>query len=381
MNSLLNKEQKLLRKAIREFSEKEILPMAIETNNEEKISNHIMEQMAQIGLFGVFVPSEYGGGGMNYLSYCIAVEELSRIDCSHGVTVAFANSYGIEPILSFGSEIQKKEWLPKLCSGEILACYGAIKSGSGEKLSARLQDQMWIINGTVKMVVNSGAKMAGLILVQAIDDNQKKKGKETSWILIPIGANGLSSKTITNKLAWRAANISDLFFDDCRVPEKNLLGKNGNGKIILEKIMDNARLSFAAVALGGAQGAYEQALKYTKKRMLYGKPLSTFQVNAIKLSKMATDIEAGRNLLYNACKLKDSGKPFRKEAAMATVYCSETMGGVSDESIQLHGGNGLMNEMDIERFYRDFKGITIVEESLDDWRNIISKEIGCYNAK
>ena len=383
MDFWLNDEQKMLRYNIREFAEKEIAPLAIELDEKEEFSCDLTKKMAALGLFGIYVPAEYGGAGMDYLSYVIAVEEICRVDGSNGATVAAGNSLGIGPIYYYGSKKQKAEWLPRLCAGEILASFGLTEPDAGSdagasKTNARLDKGQWVINGSKIFITNSTSKMAGVCTVQAITGIKGEK-KEVSCILVPNGTPGFVTKKMTMKMMWRSSDTGELYFDDCKVPEENLLGKRGEGFHQMLQTLDNGRLAIAAMGLGGAQGAYELAMKYAKERKQFGKPISTFQINAFKLADMATEIEAARNLLYKACYLKDQGKPFGKEAAMAKLYCSEVMGRVVAESVQIHGGYGLMKEYNVERFYRDHKLLTIGEGTSEVQRIVISRKIGCYD--
>lgn len=379
----LTDEQKLLRQNVREFAEREIKPVAQELDDTETFSIELTKKMAAMGLFGIVVPEEYGGAGMDYLSYVIAVEEISRIDGSQGATVAAANSLGIGPIYYFGNKKQKETWLPRLCAGEKLASFGLTEPEAGSdagasKTNAKLENGQWVINGSKIFITNSTSSMAGVCTVQANTGTRENGKKEVSCILVPNGTPGFEAKKMTRKMMWRSSDTGELFFDDCRVPEENLLGKRGEGFHQMLSTLDNGRLAIAAMGLGGAQGAYELALRYGKERRQFGQPISTFQVNSFKLADMATLIEAARNLLYKACKLKDAGLPFSKHAAMAKLYCSEVMGKVVDEAVQIHGGYGLMKEYNVERFYRDYKLLTIGEGTSEIQRIVISRQIGCY---
>ncbi|MEN6433070.1 MAG: acyl-CoA dehydrogenase family protein [Smithella sp.] len=383
MDFWLNNEQKMLRYNIREFAEKEIAPLALELDEKEEFSYDITRKMADLGLFGIYVPNEYGGAGMDYLSYIVAVEEICRVDGSHGATVAAANSLGIGPIYYYGSKKQKDQWLPRLCKGELLASFGLTEPDAGSdagasKTNATLDNGQWVINGSKIFITNSTNKMAGVCTVQATTGTKGQK-KEVSCILVPNGTPGFVTKKMTKKMMWRASDTGELYFDDCRVPEENLLGERGEGFHQMLQTLDNGRLAIAAMGLGGAQGAYELALKYGKERKQFGKTIASFQVNAFKLADMATEIEAARNLLYKACYLKDQGKAFGKEAAMAKLYCSEVMGRVVNEAVQIHGGYGLMKEYNVERFFRDYKLLTIGEGTSEIQRLVISRQIGCYS--
>jgi alkylation response protein AidB-like acyl-CoA dehydrogenase len=339
--------------------------------------------MAEMGLFGIFVPEEFGGSAMDYLSYVIAIEEISRVDGSQAATVAAGNSLGIGPIYYYGNEKQKNEWLPRLCSGEILASFGLTEPDAGSdagasKTSAELKDGQWVINGSKIFITNSTSELSAVCTVQCVTGKRPDGKKEISCILVPNGTEGFEAKKMTGKMMWRASDTGELYFDNCRVPEENLLGNRGEGFRQMLQTLDNGRLAIAAMGLGGAQGAYELALKYAKEREQFGARISSFQVNAFKLADMATSIEAARNLLYKACRMKDAGLPFSKEAAMAKLYCAETMGRVVDEAVQIFGGYGLMREYDVERFFRDYKLLTIGEGTSEVQRIVISRVIGCY---
>jgi short-chain 2-methylacyl-CoA dehydrogenase len=380
----LSEEQKLLRQNIRDFAVNEIAPVAQQLDETETFSVELTKKMADMGLFGIVIPEEYGGSNMDYLSYIIAVEEIARVDGSQAATVAPANSIGIGPIFYFGNEEQKRYWLPRMCKGEILGSFGLTEADAGSdagssKTKAKLENGQWVINGSKIFITNATSPLAGVCTVQAITCKKPDGKKEVSCILVPNGTPGFTTKKMTGKMMWRASDTGELYFDDCRVPEENLLGKQGDGFHQMLSILDNGRLAIAAMGLGGAQGAFELALKYAKTRQQFGRPISTFQVNAFKLADMDTQIEAGRNLLYQACRLKDAGLPFRKHSSMAKLYCSEMMGRVVDEAVQLHGGYGLMKEYNIERFYRDYKLLTIGEGTSEIQRTIISRQIGCYS--
>ncbi len=373
----------MLRDSIRNFAEKEIAPRAQELDEKEEFSIELTKQMAEMGLFGIIIPEKYGGSEMGYLSYCIVVEELARVDASHSATVAAGNSLGVGPIYYYGNEKQREEWLPRLCSGEILASFGLTEPDAGSdagatKTTAKLENGQWVIDGSKIFITNAATEMTGICTVQAITGKRSNGKKEMSCIIVPNGTEGFVANKMTGKMMWRASNTGELFFDNCKVPEENLLGKRGEGFHYMLETLDNGRLSIAAMGLGGAQGAFELALKYAKEREQFGRPIATFQANSFKLADMAMEIEAARSLLYKACMLKDAGKPFSKQAAMSKLYCSEVMGRVVNEAVQIFGGYGLMKEYDIERFYRDYKLLTIGEGTSEVQRLVISRKIGCY---
>lgn len=374
-------DHEILRKSIREFAEKEIKPVAKELDEKEEFSLELTKKMGDMGLFGIVAPEKYGGQGLDYLSYVICVEELARVDSSQAATIAAHNSLGIGPLLYFGTEEQKQNYIPKLCTGDGLWSFGLTEpeAGSdsrGSKTKAKLVDGEWIINGSKMFITNASTPISLGTTVQLITDIKDGR-KEFSTILVEANTPGFEARKMKDKMMWRASNTAELFFDDCKVPEKNILGKRGQGSRIMLGTLDNGRLSIAAMGLGLAQGAYELALNYSKERKQFGKAISKFQVNSFKLADMALKIELARNLLYKTCWLKDNKKPFRKEAAMAKLYCSEVAKKVADEAVQLHGGYGLIKEYDVERFYRDQRLLQIGEGTSEILRLVISREIGC----
>ncbi len=377
----LTDEQTLTRQAVRDFAEKEILPVAQQLDESEEFSVELTQKMAQIGLLGCFVPEKYGGAGMGYVSYIIAVEELARIDGSQAATIAAANSLGVGPIYQFGNEKQKSEWLPKLCSGEMLAAFGLTEPEAGSdagnsKTTAELQNGKWVINGKKFFITNSACELTGVVIVQAVTGRRAEGKPELSCILVPSGTAGFTAKEMKKKMMWRASNTGELFFDDCIVPAENLLGKRGDGLHQMLATLDRGRLSIAAVGLGGSQGAFELALQYANSRIQFGRPVSSFQVNAFKLADMALDIEVARNLLYKACWLLEKKRPFSVEAAMAKLYCSEAMQRCVHRAVQLHGGYGLMKDFRVERLYRDQRLLEIGEGTSEILRIIIARNIG-----
>jgi len=378
----LNKEQEMIRDAVRSFAEKEIAPVILELDENEEFSPELTRRMGEIGLFGMFVSEKYGGQELDYISYAIAVEEVARIDGSHAATVAAGNSLGIGPIYYFGSEDQKKKYLPKLCTGKHLWGFGLTEPAAGSdaggtQTTAVRDGNEWVINGSKIFITNAASPISLGVTVQAITGRRPDGKPEYSCILVEHGTKGFTAKPMHKKLMWRASNTAELYFDDCRVPCENLLGNQGDGFRQMLKTLDGGRLSIGAMGLGGAQGAYELALSYAKKRRQFGQSISKFQAVAFKLADCAMEIECARNLLYKACWLKDHHRPFEKEAAMGKLYCSEVMGRVTDHAVQIHGGYGLMKEYRVERFYRDQKLLTIGEGTSEIQRIVISRYIGC----
>jgi alkylation response protein AidB-like acyl-CoA dehydrogenase len=381
LNFDLTEEQNLLRQAVREFAEREIAPVAEELDEKEEFSVELTQKMGELGLLGCFVPAEYGGSDVGYLSYIIAVEELARVDGSQAATITAGNSLGIGPIYYYGTEQQKREWLPKLCSGGILAAFGltepdAGSDAGGSKTRAELKGDSWVINGSKIFITNAANPLTGVVIVQAVTGRDSDGKPELSCLIVPRNAPGFTAREMKKKMMWRASNTAELFFEDCVVPKKNLLGKRGDGFHQMLSTLDSGRLAVAAMGLGGATGAFEMALDYANNRVQFGRPISSFQAIAFKLADMATEIELARNLLYKACWLCEQNRPFSKEAAMAKLYCSEVMHRCADHAVQIHGGYGLMKEYRVERFYRDQKLLEIGEGTSEIQRIVIARNIG-----
>ncbi|HAO22882.1 MAG TPA: acyl-CoA dehydrogenase [Desulfobacteraceae bacterium] len=378
----LTKEQEMIRKEVRKFAESEIAPVAQELDEKEQFSVELTKKMGEIGLFGMFVSEEYGGQGLDYISYIIAVEELARVDGSQAATVAADNSLGIGPLYYFGTEEQKKKYLPKLCEGKALWGFGlteptAGSDAGGSKTTAVKDGNEWVINGSKIFITNAACEMSLGVTVQAITGKKANGKPEYTCFIVEHGTKGFKQVPMHKKMMWRASNTAELYFDDVRIPEKNILGKPGDGFHQMLKTLDGGRLSIGSMGLGGAQGAYEMALKYAKKREQFGQPISKFQANAFKLADCATELECARNLLYKACWLRSNKRPFETLAAMAKLYCSELMYRVANHAVQIHGGYGLMKEYNVERFYRDQKLLDIGEGTSEVQRIVISRYIGC----
>ena len=381
MDYSLSTEQEILRESVRSFAENEIKPVAQELDQKEEFSYETMQKMAELGLFGVFVSEEYGGQAMDYVSYIIAVEEIARVDGSHAATVAAENSLGIGPLYYFGNETQKKKYLPKLCSGEALWGFGLTEPNAGSdaantNTTAVLDGNEWVINGSKIFITNAATDITSGITVLARTGVRDDDKPELSCIIVETDTAGFTAREMHDKMMWRSSNTSELYFEDCRVPKKNLLGPRGQGFHQMMQTLDGGRLSIAAMGLGGAQGCFDMAIKYTNEREQFGRPIATFQVNAFKLADMAMEIECARLLLYKACWLRDNDMPFAKEAAMAKLYCSEVMYRCANHAVQLHGGYGLMKEYDVERFYRDQKLLEIGEGTSEVQRIVIARHIG-----
>ena len=382
MNFDLTREQEMIRKEVRKFAQSEIAPVAMELDEKEEFSPDLTLKMGEIGLFGMFVGEKYEGQELDYLSYIIAVEEIARVDGSQAATIAAANSLGIGPIYYFGNEEQKQKYLPKLCAGEGLWGFGlteptAGSDAGGSKTTAVKDGDEWVINGSKIFITNAACEMTMGVTVQAVTGTRPNGKQEYTCFIVEQGTPGFKAVPMHRKMMWRSSNTAELYFDDVRVPEANILGKRGDGFHQMLQTLDGGRLSIGAMGLGGAQGAYEMALKYAKSRVQFGQPISKFQAVAFKLADSAMEIECARNLLYKACWLRDKKRPFAKEAAMAKLYCSELMGRVANHAVQIHGGYGLMKEYNVERFYRDQKLLDIGEGTSEVQRIVISRYIGC----
>ncbi|MBI5242565.1 MAG: acyl-CoA dehydrogenase family protein [Elusimicrobia bacterium] len=379
----LTDEQKLIRDSVRAFAEKEIRPLAHELDRAETFSPGLTKRMGAMGLFGMTVDPEYGGQGMDYVSYIIAVEELARVDGSQAATLAAHNSLGVGPIYYFGSEEQKKRYLPKLCSGDHVWAFAltepeAGSDAGGTRTTAKKDGGQWKLNGSKVFITNASCSSSLGATVQAVTGAKPDGKKEYTCFLLEKGTPGYTPKTMKDKLLWRSSDTAELHFDNVALSDAQILGKQGEGFHQMLKTLDAGRLSIAAMGLGCAQGAYELGLKYAKQRRQFGKPISTFQANAFKLADMAMGIEHARLFLYKACWLKDQKRPYATESAMAKLYCAELARMCVTHSLQLHGAYGFMGEYQIERFFRDEKLLEVGEGTSEIQRLVISRSIGCY---
>jgi alkylation response protein AidB-like acyl-CoA dehydrogenase len=386
MDFNLSEETNMIRETVRKFAEEKIRPVAHELDEKEEFSLDLTKQMGELGLLGMYMSPEYGGSGLGYLEYIIAVEEIARVDGSQAATLAAHNSLGVGPLYYFGNEEQKKKYLPELCTGENLWAFGltepdAGSDAGGTKTTAVKDGNDWVINGSKIFITNGSSPISLGVTVQAVTGNRPDGKKEYSCFIVESGTPGFEAKTMHKKMMWRSSNTSELYFEDVRVPETNMLGKRGEGFHQMLDTLDKGRLSIAAMGLGAAQGAFDLGLKYAKERKQFGKPISTFQINAFKLADMAVEIEAARNLLYKACWLFDQKKEYQILAAMSKLYCAEVAYRCVNHAVQLHGGYGLMKEYDVERLYRDQKLLDIGEGTSEIQRLVISRALGCYDVK
>jgi short/branched chain acyl-CoA dehydrogenase len=376
VNYELSDEQELLRRTVREFSETRVAPVAEELDREGRFPYDLVSELAELGLMGIPIPEEYGGAGADTVSYAIAVEELTRIDSSVAITVAAHTSLGTMPIFLYGDERQKQEWLPELASGRKLAAFGLTEPDAGSdagatRTRADLRDGEWIVNGSKIFITNAGTDITACVSITALTGEG-----EISNIVVPNGTAGYEISPPMHKLGWHASDTRELSFKDCAVPEGNLLGPRGRGFAQFMEILDGGRISVAAMGVGLAQGAYDLAFAYAKEREQFGRPIAKFQAVQFALADMATEIEAGRQLVYRAAWLKDEGKPFGLAAAQAKLYTGLLSNRAANAALQIHGGYGFMDEFAISRLYRDQKILEIGEGTNEVQRMVIGKLLG-----
>jgi short-chain 2-methylacyl-CoA dehydrogenase len=376
VNFDLSEEHELIRGTVRELATERIAPVAEELDREHRFPYEIIAELAELGLMGIPVPEEYGGAGGDTLSYVIAIEELTRVDSSVAITVAAHTSLGTMPILLYGSESQKREWVPDLASGKRLAAFGLTEPGAGSdagatKTRAELREGQWVVNGSKIFITNAGTDITSCVTITA------RTGKgEISNLIVPNGTPGYEISAPMRKLGWHASDTRELAFQDCAVPEGNLLGERGAGFRQFLEILDGGRISVAAMGVGLAQGAFDLASAYAKEREQFGKPIAEFQAVRFRLADMATEIEAGRQLVYKAAWAKDQGGAFATDAAMAKLYTGELSNRAVNAALEIHGGYGYTDEYPISRLYRDQKVLEIGEGTNDVQRMVIAKALG-----
>ncbi len=370
-------KHKLVRKAVREFSEAELGPIAHEMDRDARFPWEVVEKMRPLNFFGLQVPKEYGGADLDSISYAIAVEEISRVSGAMGLCVTVHNSVGIYPIVHFGTDEQKERFIPRLASGECIGAFclteaNAGSDASGVETHAVASGSGYLINGTKIFVTNGG--VCSLPLIFAVTD-AAQPARSASVFILEKDMPGYSVGEIEDLCGMRANPVSSLFFEDCRVPKENLLGKIGDGIKIALATLDAGRIGIAAQALGIAQAAFEASVKYSKERQQFRKPIAAFQSIQNMLADMATDIDAARLLVYRVCALKDAGKPYGKEAAMAKLFSSTVSSTVTNKAVQIHGGYGYSKEYDVERYFRDAKVTEIYEGTSEIQRLVISRAV------
>ena len=377
MDFQLSDEQLQLKKSIREFAEREIAPHVMEWDEACHYPTNIIKELGRMGVMGVLFPAEYGGAGLGYVEYVIAIEELSRVDGSVGITVAGHTSLCTNHIFENGNEEQKRKYVPKLASGEFIGAWGLTEPGSGSdaggaRMSAVRKGGGWVLNGTKTFITNG--HHADVVVVIAVTDKIAHTHGLSAFV-VEKGTKGFRPGKKENKLGLRASDTSELIFEDCWLPREALLGKEGDGFIAAMRVLDGGRISIAALGVGMAQGAYEAALKYSKQRHQFGKSISEFQAIQWKLADMATEIDAARLLTMRAGSMKDAGLKTTLESSMAKLYAGEVAVKCANESVQIHGGYGFIKDYPAEKFYRDVKLCTIGEGTSEIQRLVIARQI------
>ncbi|MHB8170544.1 MAG: acyl-CoA dehydrogenase [Thermincolia bacterium] len=379
MDFHLNQDQWMIRKMVREFAEEEVAPGAENRDRTGEFPLEIVKKMAGLGLLGLPFPEKYGGSGGDTLSYAIAVEEISRACGSTGITLAAHVSLGASPIYLFGTEEQKEKYLVPMATGQYLGSFGLTEPNAGSdaggtQTTAVLRDGKWVINGSKCFITNTS--YSGIVTVTAVTE-PGKGSKGISTIIVPTDCQGMTINANYEKLGLHASNTCELFLDDVTVSEENLLGQRAKGFSQFLEVLDGGRISIAALALGIAQASLDKALQYAKERVQFGQSISKFQAIQFKLADMSTNIELARLITWKAAWLKDQGKPFGQEAAMAKLYASEIATRAALEAIQIHGGYGYMREYQVERFLRDAKLCEIGEGTSEVQRLVIARALGC----
>jgi short/branched chain acyl-CoA dehydrogenase len=373
----LTTEQRLLRDTVREFARQEVAPVASELDREKRFPYEIVEKMGALGMMGIPFPTEYGGGGADTLAYVLAIEELARVDSSVCITVAAHTSLGTMPIHLWGTEEQASEWMPELCSGRSLASFGLTEAEGGSdagatRTRAKLTDGEWVIDGAKQFITNAGTEISGCVTITA-----RTNGDEISNVIVPNGTPGYTQGGAYRKMGWNASDTRPLSFDGCRVPESNLLGPRGAGLRQFLHILDGGRIGVAAMGVGLAQGALDEALAYAKERQAFGQPISKFQAIQMKIADLSAEIEAARLLTYKAALQKDRGEPFTLTAAQAKLKTGRLAVRATEEAVQIHGGYGYIEEYPVCRFYRDAKILTIGEGTDEVQQMVIARQLGC----
>jgi alkylation response protein AidB-like acyl-CoA dehydrogenase len=376
----LTDEQRLLRDTVRDFARQEVGPVAEELDRTKSFPYELVAKMGELGLMGIPFPEEYGGGGADTLAYALAVEELTRIDSSVAITMAAHTSLGTMPIHLWGTDEQKDDWLPQLCSGKKLAAFGLTEPEAGSdagntQTRATLEGGEWVVNGAKQFITNTGTDISGCVTITAVtgrDDGQK----EISNIIVPNGTPGYEQGEPYRKMGWNASDTHPLTFDDCRVPEGNLLGRLGEGFKQFLQILDGGRIGIAAMGVGLAQGALDEAISYAKERQAFGQPIGKFQAIQAKIADISAQLEAARLLVYRAAILKDRGEPFTLTAAQAKLITGRLAVRATEEAVQIHGGYGYIEEYPVCRFYRDAKILTIGEGTDEVQQMVIARQLG-----
>jgi len=373
-------EQEQFRAAVRAFADDVVRPRAEEMDRTAQLPLDIVKQMGEFGLFGIPFPEEYGGQGADLATFCIAIEELARVDSSIAITLEAAVGLGAGPIARFGTPEQKERWLAPMCRGEMLGAFGLTEPGGGSdagatRTTARLDAGEWVIDGSKAFITNSGTDITGCVTITAVT-GERDGAKEISAIIVPSGTPGLTVEPSYRKVGWHASDTHGLTFADCRVPEASLLGERGRGFAQLLVALDDGRIAVAALAVGLAQGCLDESVAYAKDRSAFGRPIAGFQAIQFKLADMRVAVETARLATYRAAWLRDQGRSFAAEAALAKLYASEIAVTCAREAVQVHGGYGFMEELPVARFYRDAKILEIGEGTSEIMRMVLARDLG-----
>jgi alkylation response protein AidB-like acyl-CoA dehydrogenase len=373
-------EYQQLAKTVRDFAREVVAPVSAKHDAEHSFPYEVVAGMAEMGLFGLPFPEEYGGMGGDYFALCLALEELGKVDQSVAITLEGGVSLGAMPIYRFGTEAQKQQWLPTLTSGSALGAFGLTEAGGGTdagatKTTARLDDGHWVINGSKQFITNSGTDITKLVTVTAVTGSDDGR-REISAIVIEVPTPGFTVEPAYNKVGWNASDTHPLSFTDVRVPEENLLGERGRGYANFLQILDEGRIAIAALATGAAQGCVDECVKYARDRSAFGQPIGRFQAIEFKIARMEARAYAARTAYYDAAALMLAGKPFKKQAAIAKLLASEAAMDNARDGTQIHGGYGFMNDYPVARHYRDSKILEIGEGTTEVQLMLIAREIG-----
>jgi short-chain 2-methylacyl-CoA dehydrogenase len=376
----LTDEQRLLRDTVRDFARAEVAPVAEELDRTKSFPYEIVAKMGELGLMGIPFPEDYGGGGADTLSYALAVEELARVDSSVCITMAAHTSLGTMPIHLWGTDEQKSEWLPVLCAGQKLAAFGLTEPEAGSdagatRTRAKLDDGEWVIDGSKQFITNSGTEISGCVTITAVTGGETGS-REISNLIVPNGTPGYEVGEAYRKMGWNASDTRPLSFDGCRIPESNLLGRRGEGFKQFLHILDGGRIGVAAMGVGLAQGALDEALSYAKERKAFGQPIARFQAIQAKIADISAELEAARLLTYKAAIEKDRGESFTLTAAQAKLKTGRLAVRACEEAVQIHGGYGYIEEYPVCRFYRDAKILTIGEGTDEVQQMVIARLLG-----
>jgi len=376
----LNDEQSMFRQTVREFAEAEIAPKVEELDEKGEFPYELVAKMADLGLFGLPIPEEYGGSEADFVTYALSVEEISRVSAALGITMAAHTSLAALAVYYFGTEEQKQKWLIPLAQGKILGAFGLTEPEAGSdagatKTTARLEGDEWVINGTKCFITNSGTDITGMVTLTAVTDNKRDR-KEISNVIVPKGTPGFTVAPPYRKMGWRSSDTHELSFDDCRVPEENLLGERGTGFKQFLKLLDCGRIGVAALSVGLAQACLDESVKYSKERIQFGQPIGKNQGISFKVADMLVEVELARLGYLRAAWAADQGGPYSKEASVAKLFASETAMRAANAAVQIHGGYGYVEDYPVCRYFRDAKIMEIGEGTSEVQRIVLSRQLG-----